>query len=253
MNKPQTNEPLSPQHKFPGAESASIPVRAVLVGTVAPLGARGVPSGIDKHPVAGAVQVRREGLTGDEQGDRKHHGGPEKAVHHYAFEHYARWRKEDPALAWRLDRDGAFGENLSTVGMTEADVCIGDIYRLGTALVQISQARQPCWRLNERFRSPAMARRVQESGRTGWYYRVLEEGTVCRGGRIALVERRRSDWPLARVLDVLYRRTLDVDALAALSDLPELSRSWRELARRRIETRAVEDWSRRLRTPEHRP
>jgi MOSC domain-containing protein YiiM len=227
-----------------------IRIRSVLVATVAPLGPRGVPSGINKQPVAGAVDVRREGLAGDEQGDRKHHGGPEKAIHHYAFEHYARWRQDDPGLAWRLDGEGAFGENLSTEGMTEADVCLGDIYRLGTALVQVSQGRQPCWRLNERFRNPNMARRLQESGRTGWYYRVLEEGTVSRGAEVLLVERPRPDWPLARTAHLLYRRTLDFDALSALSEIPELSSSWRELARRRTERRMVEDWSRRLHTPQ---
>src|SRR3546814_708068 len=150
-------------------------ILAGLVGRIAPLGRAGVASGIFKRPVDRAVQVTRTGLAGDEQGDRKHHGGPEKALHHYAFEHYPAWRAELPALAPCLAGEGAFGENISTDGLTEADVCIGDVFRFGTSLVEVSQARQPCWRLNERFGDATMARRVQDTGRTGWYYRVRSE------------------------------------------------------------------------------
>ncbi|SLN26905.1 MOSC domain-containing protein [Oceanibacterium hippocampi] len=227
----------------------TLAVRAVLVGKVAPLGRRGVASGIFKQPVGDSVLVTRTGLAGDAQGDTGRHGGPEKAVHHYPYEHYALWRREAPGLAALLPREGAFGENLSTEGLTEADVCIGDVYRLGTALVQLSQGRQPCWRLNERFGEPAMARRVQETGRTGWYYRVLEEGRVRAGDRMTLVERPAEGWTLQRIMDVLYRDTLNREVLARLVDMPLLAESWRNLARRRLEQQAVEDWSPRLETP----
>lgn len=226
-------------------------IRAVLTGKTVPLGRRGAASGIFKRPIGEpGVQVTRTGLAGDEQGDRKHHGGPEKAVHHYAFEHYATWRAEIPALAPCLAREGAFGENISTMGLTEADVCIGDVCRLGTALVQVSQGRQPCWRLNERFGRASMARDLQNSGRTGWYYRVLEEGRVGPGDCLALVDRTAESWPLQRILDVLYRDTLNLEALHELAELGPLTDSWRVLARRRFHQRAVEDWSRRLNTPE---
>ncbi|MEO3429311.1 MOSC domain-containing protein [Pelagibius sp. CAU 1746] len=226
---------------------------AALVGKLAPLGRRGVASGILKRPVSGAVEVARSGLEGDEQGDRKHHGGPEKAVHHYALDHYPAWRAECPGIAGHLAAPGAFGENISTRGITEADVCIGDVYRLGTATVQVTQARQPCWRLNERFGLPTMARRVQESGRTGWYYRVLDEGRVGPGDGFALVDRCAEDWPLARILQVLYHDTLDRDLLRQLAELSPLAPSWRGLARRRLERHSVEDWSRRLDTPTDHP
>lgn len=225
-------------------------IRAVLIGKVAPLGRRGVASGILKRPVASGAAVTRTGLVGDEQGDRKHHGGPEKAIHHYAFDHYPAWRAENVALAAHLAEVGAFGENISTLGMTEADVCIGDVYRLGSALVAVSQARQPCWRLNERFGEPKMARMVQDSGRTGWYYRVLEEGFVAPGDTIRLVDRPVAEWPLERIMHVLYRDTLDAESLTRLAALEALSPSWRTLARRRLERGAVEDWTARLRTPE---
>jgi len=140
----------------------------------------------------------------------------------------------------------AFGENISTFGVSEADICIGDVYRLGSALLQVSQGRQPCWRLNARFERPDMAFRVQKSGRTGWYYRVLEEGMASAGNRLTLEDRPRPQWPLIRIIDLLYTRTLDMKALADLAALPELAQSWRTLATRRIETHSVENWDRRL-------
>lgn len=159
---------------------ASKPLVGLLVGGVKPLGKRGAPSGIVKSPVEHPVFLSRNGLEGDAQGDTGRHGGPEKAVHHYPFDHYREWQSEIGPHSL-LDRPGAFGENVSTAGLTEADVAIGDIFRLGHALIQVSQGRQPCWKLNERFADARMARRVQEAGRTGWYYRVLEEGAVAPG------------------------------------------------------------------------
>lgn len=224
-------------------------IRHVLIGELRPLGPSGVASGIDKRPAAGPVAVTAAGLAGDRQADRRHHGGPDKAIHHYPFDHYAAWRGEHPDLAPRLAAPGAFGENLSTLGLTEAEVCIGDVFRLGSARVQVSQARQPCWKLNLRFGEPAMARRVQSLGRTGWYYRVLEAGQVAAGDRLELLERPHPDWPLARLLRLLHAGTLDRDALRAMARLPELAESWRVLAARCLERNAVEDWSRRLTTP----
>lgn len=222
-----------------------IPVQTLLVGSVKAFGPKGTGSGIDKQPVKGPVRLGREGLAGDAQGDRRHHGGVDKAVHHYARDHYAVWCDELGALDV-LARSGAFGENLSTLGLTEADVAIGDVFRLGTALVEVSQGRQPCWKLNVRFGVPDMAQRVQSSGRTGWYYRVLEEGVVAPGDMLQRVERRMADWPLARLWNVLYVDTLDTDELAAMAALPGLPESWRRLAARRIERHRVEDWSPRL-------
>jgi MOSC domain-containing protein YiiM len=228
-------------------------VESLLVGALAPLGPRAVPSGIDKKPVAEPVFITRTGIEGDAQGDLKNHGGPEKAVHHYPLDHYAIWRAEYPELEARLAQRGAFGENLSSSGLTEAGICIGDVYRFGTALLQVAQGRQPCWKLNERFGRPDMARLVQESGRTGWYYRVMEEGHAAAGEALILIDRPTEAWPVARVLHVLYRDTLNRDALSALAALPWLAESWRTLAARRLERNAVEDWSRRLQTAEESP
>lgn len=216
-------------------------VEALFIGSLAPLGPRQVPSGIDKKPVLGRQKITRTGLAGDKQGDTRHHGGPEKAVHHYPADHYGAWRREGIEAA-----APAFGENITTRGLSEADICIGDVFRFGSALLQVSQGRQPCWRLNARFDRPDMAVRVQKSGRTGWYYRVLEEGWAEAGDALVLHGRPQPDWPLARTIELLYTRTMDMEALDRLSKLPELAQSWRDLAARRIATRQVEDWNRRL-------
>lgn len=219
-------------------------IEAVLVGRARPL-ARGKSSAIAKSAVEGPVAVTREGLEGDEQADRVNHGGAEKAVHLYPRDHYATWRAElvPPSP---LDAPGGFGENLAVPGLTEADACIGDLWRAGTALLQVAQGRQPCWKLNERFGVRDMARRVQESGRTGWYFRVIEPGTVAAGDALALVDRPRPDWTVAAIARVFYHDVLDGVALAAIADLDELSESWRGLARRRLASGRIEDWRGRL-------
>lgn len=211
-----------------------------------PLGPRAAPSGIVKSAAPAPWRITGLGLEGDRQGDLVHHGGEEKALHHYPRDHYARWIAEEPTLAGALAAAPAFGENISTTGLTEEDVCIGDVFALGSALVQVSQGRQPCWKLNALFARNDMARRVQESGRTGWYYRVLREGVAEPGVRMQRVERPLPDWPLSRLNELLYRRTLDFDSLERMTKLPELAAPWRELAARRLERRAVEDWSSRL-------
>jgi MOSC domain-containing protein YiiM len=220
-------------------------VPTVLIGSLAPLGADGIVSGIAKQPAPGPWRITAHGIDGDAQGDRKHHGGPEKALHQYSRDHYAAWQAEigpHPLLS----RPGAFGENLSTLGWFETNVCIGDVVRFGPVLLQISQGRQPCFRLNRRFGREGMAVQVQRTGRTGWYYRVLESGVVEAGTALSIVDRPQPDWPLARLLHVLYRDTRNREALARAADIAELAEGWRALFRRRLETDAIEDWHRRL-------
>jgi MOSC domain-containing protein YiiM len=217
----------------------------VLAGAVAPLGEAGHLSAICKRPAPGPWRIGAAGLANDAQADREHHGGADKALHHYAFDHYAVWREEigaAPALA----APGAFGENFSTLGWTEEKICLGDVMRFGGALLQVSQARQPCFKLNLRFGLRDMALRVQRSGRTGWYYRVLEEGAANEGHSLELLDRPCPDWPLTRLSALLYHDTRDREGLAAMAALPHLAESWRSLAQRRLESGKVENWSARL-------
>ncbi len=207
-------------------------------------GSPGGQSAIAKQPVQGPVAVGTLGLQGDEQGNLRSHGGPEKAVHHYAYEHYAAWHAELGDLPV-LREPAAFGENLSSTGVTEADICWGDQLRIGSVLLEVSQSRQPCWKLNARFGQPGMARRVQDSGRTGWYYRVLEPGSLQAGDAIVLVERPWPQWPLTRVLQLLYHRMLDVQQLRELTRLP-LPERWKTFVEHRLSTGTVEDWGSRI-------
>ncbi len=234
----------------PGGGPSAVKVERVLVGHAVPFGRPGARSAIGKRPLEGPVEVGPAGLLLDEQGDPRHHGGPEKAIHHYAFDHYSYWRSQlAPVSPSCLEAAGAFGENLSTLGLTEADMCVGDAWRLGTVLLQVSQARQPCWKLNHRFGVADMVLRVQTSGRTGWYYRVLEPGWIAPGDTLALVDRPHPDWPLARLLRAFYVDRMNRAALEGIKALELLSPSWRNVAARRLERGEVEDWTRRLEGP----
>lgn len=225
-------------------------IETLFAGTAEPLGNGRVQSCINKRPIAPPWRILRTGLAGDCQADLRHHGGPEKALHHYPRDHYAAWIEEDPELARALTHPGAFGENLSTFGIDENAICIGDVCAAGSALIQVSQGRQPCWKLNLRFGRKDMALRVQKSGRTGWYYRVLREGVIEPGSALELVERARPDWPLSRMAALLYGGGPgDPGELSEMASIPELSLSWRSLAARRITMERVEDSTARLDGP----
>jgi MOSC domain-containing protein YiiM len=221
------------------------------LGRAAPLGSTGAPSAIDKQRVHGPVSVGHSGCEGDEQADRKHHGGPHKAVHAYSASHFAAWTKEIPTRADRF-RPGAFGENLVVDGISESGLCLGDRWRIGSVLVEVSQGRQPCWKLNIRFDVPDMARRVQDTGRTGWYFRVIEPGSVMAGDHGRLSARPNPAWSLARISHLLYHDRMNRPALAEFADLPDLPESWRRLAMSRLASGRIEDWSRRIETPRSR-
>ncbi len=217
----------------------------LLTGRAAPLPDSDVLSGIFKHPVDAPLMLGPQGFAGDQQADRRVHGGPEKAVHHYPQDHYPAWRADLGDLAL-LDAPGAFGENIATQGLTEADVAVGDIFRLGAALLQVSQGRQPCWKLSRRFGVADMARRVQDSGRTGWYYRVLQPGLVAPDDTIARIDRVAPDWNLARLWRALYVERMNLAELRGIAALEVLAEGWRRHAIRRLDSGRVEDWSPRL-------
>jgi MOSC domain-containing protein YiiM len=209
------------------------------IGRVQVFGPKGQPSAIDKQAVRSQVEVSTLGLVGDEQADTLHHGGIDKALHHYPFEHYKAWNYELPTRA-DLFKAGGFGENLCTLGVVEDSVCLGDVFQFGTAIVQVSQGRTPCWKLNHRFGIADMVRRVQDSGRTGWYYRVLAEGSIAPEDELSLIERPYPDWTLARLINVLHHDKPDRTALATLAELTVLASSWREKAEKRLTTGQIE-------------
>ncbi|CAM1654319.1 C-terminal [Bartonella apihabitans] len=218
---------------------------ALSVGPIKSIGPDNLQSGIDKKPVDRPLLLTKTGFISDEQADKKHHGGPEKAVHHYDFDHYAYWQKELGHKAV-FDTPTAFGENLSTSGLSEKNIAVGDIFRLGKAIIEVSQGRQPCFRLNVRFGVPDMSLRTQKSGRTGWYYRVLEEGEATLQDELELLDRRREDWTIYRIWKAFYVTRNDYDELSQIASLEELSPSWRSLAQKRLDSHQIEDWTKRL-------
>ncbi len=215
--------------------------------------APGLVSAIDKRESHSPLWCRFSGLEGDEQCDKRHHGGPDRALHYYPADHYVWWKTWQTALGLPAPRapwqPAAFGENLSGVGLTEAQACIGDVYRLGEALIQISQPRSPCFKLNQRFGYGQLSQVMQLSGRCGWLLRVLEEGLVAPADELLLVDRPYPELTVKRTADILFNQPRDEGDLQLLLDNPALSPNWRQHAAHWLEHGVVADWSRRLLGP----
>lgn len=182
-------------------------------------------TGFYKEPQQQACWLGYEGFRGDEQADRRYHGGSEKAVCVYAAEHYPYWRQ---TLSIADLPTGAFGENLTLQGLVETEACIGDRYALGEAEVQVSQPRQPCWKLARRWRVKDLAAQVEQTGFTGFYFRVLRHGHVRPGDELALLERPFRQWTIARSNEIMHHRKDDHEAARELAQCPLLSASWKD-------------------------
>jgi MOSC domain-containing protein YiiM len=192
-----------------------------------------VKTSIFKTPVSHRVGVARDNLEGDEQSDPAVHGGPQKAVYAYPQEHYDHWRGELPEtpLPW-----GSFGENLTTQGMLEHEVWIGDRYRVGTMELVVTQPRMPCYKLAIRFGDPDMVRRFLHSGRSGFYFSVAREGDVGAGDSI---ERLARDATRLTVADVVALYATDRQNKALMENAsthPSLPAAWRGYFRKRLGT-----------------
>jgi MOSC domain-containing protein YiiM len=181
-----------------------------------------VPSAFRKQPVQGPVAVGPLGIDGDEQADLRVHGGPEKAVYAYAFEHYSDWATDYPEHQKQLVA-GGFGENLTIEGLLERDLCVGDIHRLGTALLQACQPRQPCFKLSLFFDDNRLPKAMVRNGRAGWYYRVVESGTFEAGDTITLDERPHPDFSFDRLIQIVNFGHASRDELRALSSMDGLA------------------------------
>jgi len=225
-------------------ETLQVPIpglASLQVGLPHSLGADGASDPMDRHwttgffkePVQGPIQLRTLNLDGDGQADLLHHGGPDKAVLAYSIEHYAGWRQtmNNPGLPF-----GAFGENFTVSRLTEADVCVGDTWQVGeSAIVQVSQPRQPCWKLARRWRIKSLALQVQQTGRTGWYFRVLKEGMVAAGVPLVLLERPHPEWTVERANRVMHAEKADLAGALELAATSLLSENWRKTLTRRAE------------------
>ena len=181
-------------------------------------------SAIAKQALAGPARITRAGVAGDAQADLAHHGGPDMAVHHYPLDHHPYWREQlgdHPLLAL----PGAFGSNLAVKGLTESDVRLGDRFRLGTALLEACQPRQPCWKIEHRFGEKGMVKAILQTGRCGWFYRVVEEGTAVAGDALMSESRGLPDWNMERLFEAIWgtNSVWDPALIAEITALPPLA------------------------------
>ena len=181
-------------------------------------------SAIHKEAIYHPLWLSATGLAGDAVGDTRHHGGTEQAVLAYADSHYEDWKIEG-----FTDERGAFGENLLVTGLLDQTACIGDIFELGDATIQVSCPRVPCNTLVRRHGRPDILTRVFETARGGWYFRVLREGFVAPGQELRLLERPHPDWTVARALHARWRVASDKAEARALSEVAALNPRWRTL------------------------
>ncbi|MFC3039431.1 MOSC domain-containing protein [Virgibacillus xinjiangensis] len=200
----------------------------VLVGRVK---TAGIPadkpweSGMFKEDSSVRLWLGAVGLEGDEVADKKNHGGPEKAAFAYPSGHYSYWREN---LELNGIEAGAMGENFAVKGLYEGDVCIGDTYAMGEAVVQVSQPRKPCWKPGRRFGRRDFALRIQETGRTGWYFRVLQEGLVGSGDSLVLQERPHPQWSVEVCNQLMFSKEPDWGLVEELITCPLLADTWKE-------------------------
>ena len=178
-----------------------------------------------KQPVAGPVQVTSMGLEGDSVADRRNHGGVEKAVLCYSAKHYTGWNERHLELQMSA---GAMAENFTLSGLDETNVCIGDQFEIGECCFEVSQPRQPCWKIVRRWGIKTLLKEVTQTGWIGWYLRVIREGVITAGEAVQRTHRPQPDWPIARANDILFGREVDRAAVMELMSLPQLSDQWKE-------------------------
>ncbi|MGR5076367.1 MOSC domain-containing protein [Photobacterium swingsii] len=200
-------------------------------------------SAIDKQLVEHSY-LHRQGLTGDEQAE-SFHGGEDRAILQYESEHYQQLASTFPDSTPYFV-DGGFGENFVVAGMNESNMCIGDIVQVGSVKLQLSQPRQPCFKLNHRFQEPTLSRYTQDNAKTGWFYRVITQGEIQTGIPISVIERPFPQWTVERVQHYLYHETSNKDATTELANLEPLADEVKNVFKRRLENNDVENWESRL-------
>lgn len=201
-------------------------VQALYAGKAQILEPSGDRTGIFKTLITRA-KVGRLGIEGDVQVDKRYHGGPDKALHQFSIGSYGRIIDQFPALADKAT-PGSIGENLSVAGMDEYSVCIGDIYRLGKVLVQVSEPRQPCWKINAKYGVEQLTEYIDQKGMAGWYYRVLEAGEVRIGDQVALLQRPNETITIDYFNQIKGQQRPEPDALTSLINAEGLAVSLKE-------------------------
>lgn len=209
-------------------------VVTLFAGSVRPMPGDGRPTGIFKSAVTGSVRIGLQGLESDAQADRRVHGGPEKAVHQLPLENHRRLAQRFPELATGFIA-GGLGENISTSGMVEDDVCIGDVFALGDVRLQLSQPRSPCWKIDAKHGHEGIAQYVAEQGIAGWYFRVLESGVARSGDELTLLERNSQPVSLLELWTLQAQSRPDRARLELLTNTPGLNPGWRQRLQQRVD------------------
>jgi len=212
--------------EFRIGQAGAATIVSIHIGPVAALGPDRVASAIVKSAIPGPVAIHAAGLAGDAQADLSVHGGVDKAVYGYPADHYPAWRADFPQHG-DLFVPGGMGENLAIAGLDEDRVHLGDVWAIGSARLQISQPRQPCFKLALRFGDKMMPKAMIRSGRSGWYFRVIEPGLVAVGDAVCLIDRPQSAWPISRLNRLVPLSSAPREILAELAGLPGLASAWR--------------------------
>jgi MOSC domain-containing protein YiiM len=189
-----------------------------------------VMTGIFKVPTDKRLRVLQQHIDGDGQADLSAHGGDHKAVYGYPHEHYATWSDE---LGREDLTPGQFGENLTTEGLLETDVGIGDVFRVGSATLQVSQPRSPCFKLGIRMGDPKFVRTFLRSGRPGFYFRVVEKGSVAAGDTLERIEEGPTGITVYELWDLSFGRADDAERRALAATIPTLGPEWTTALERR--------------------
>lgn len=223
------DSPAGPGHRRAARSGGEAVLRgsihSVQTGRIAPLGSAAVPSAYVKQRADGPVAISALGLSGDEQADKRVHGGVDKAVYCYPLAGYPLWAAAFPRLGDRFV-PASMGENLTLNWFDEAGTYIGDTIRVGGVVLQVTQPRQPCAKLAAYFGEPALVRAMLTSARCGWYARVLEPGAVAAGDPVELVERNNPEWSVRRFALAVAAKAIDEELLAEMVAMPGLAEAW---------------------------
>ncbi|MCL1067744.1 MOSC domain-containing protein [Shewanella olleyana] len=211
---------------------------------------KGVESAMNNKLPVPTLKVTKNSVEGDTQADPVHHGGEERVLHHFPREHYGQYRRWD--LITHFKDVPAMGENISTVGLNESQVNIGDIIQIGEVLLQVTQPRSPCFKLNLQFGHPKFALAMQESRMCGWFYKVLQEGEIKASDSIVLIERK-TDISIAQAMKIYFLADVDPEQYQQLMQCEGLAENWIASMQKRIDTQQIENWQYRLYGPEGEP
>jgi MOSC domain-containing protein YiiM len=207
----------------------------LFIGTPKEFGPNKFVTSIDKLPVSNSLIIKNESIEGDHAFNLKYHGGPDRVLHHYSLEQYEYLRSVFPENE-ELFQPGSYGENLCTEMLTEKDLCIGDVFKLGTARIQVTEGRRPCGTIDIKYGIKGVLKEIRESGRYGWFYKVLKEGQVNLEDSLEFEERPYPNLNLEKVIYELFQnKNKDLTLLKEVFDCEALSARWKERVRKHLD------------------